>query len=121
VLILLDENCPLALHHRLREAGLTVEHIILLGQRGLPDRDIRVRLAREEIIFLTQDTEFEEAVTAMRGKIIISRVRQSRPIAERVSIWFTALVGFVANMPRGHLFELLESAEVVPLRSPRRA
>ncbi|MEJ7765185.1 MAG: DUF5615 family PIN-like protein [Acidimicrobiales bacterium] len=35
--ILLDENFPLQLYRRLKEAGYDVEHIIALGPRGLPD------------------------------------------------------------------------------------
>lgn len=35
--ILLDENFPLPLYHRLRAAGHDAEHIIVLGQRGIPD------------------------------------------------------------------------------------
>ena len=51
--ILLDENFPVALYRRLRLAGYDVEHIIVLGQRGLPDSAIRERLRVEEMI-LTQ-------------------------------------------------------------------
>ena len=58
--LLLDENFPLPLYHDLRATGYDVEHIIVLGQRGLPDAMIRQRLALEEIVFLTQDTEFED-------------------------------------------------------------
>ena len=39
--ILLDENFPLPLYHRLRAAGHDAEHIIVLGQRGIPDSAIR--------------------------------------------------------------------------------
>lgn len=33
--VLLDENFPLPLYHRLRAAGHDAEHIIVLGQRAL--------------------------------------------------------------------------------------
>jgi predicted nuclease of predicted toxin-antitoxin system len=56
--ILLDENFPLPLYHRLRAAGYDAEHIIVLGLRGVKDSELRKRLARGEIILLTQDTEF---------------------------------------------------------------
>ena len=45
--VLLDENFPLLLYHRLRDAGYDVDHIIELGRRGLPDRVIRESLAVE--------------------------------------------------------------------------
>jgi len=45
VKFLLDENFPLALYRRLREAGKEVEHVIALGQRGLGDDILRKRLA----------------------------------------------------------------------------
>ncbi|MGH8651461.1 MAG: DUF5615 family PIN-like protein, partial [Gammaproteobacteria bacterium] len=47
VKLLLDENFPLPLYHELRAAGYSVEHIIVFGQRGLPDAVIRKRLASE--------------------------------------------------------------------------
>jgi predicted nuclease of predicted toxin-antitoxin system len=57
--ILLDENFPIQLYRRLQHEGYDAEHIIALGLRGLPDADIRLRLAAEaDLLFLTQDTEF---------------------------------------------------------------
>ena len=55
--VLLDENFPLPLYHRLRASGHDAEHIIVLGQRGIPDSAIRQRLMAEELVFLTNDTE----------------------------------------------------------------
>jgi predicted nuclease of predicted toxin-antitoxin system len=49
VKILLDENFPLPLYHRLREKGYDAEHVIALGQRGMPDSALRQRLASEEL------------------------------------------------------------------------
>lgn len=112
--ILLDENFPLSLYHRLRAAGYDVEHIIALGQRGLPDSAIRQRIAEEELVFLTQDTEFEQMPTDYRATIIISRVRQSLPIQQRVQLWFDAIQGFLARRPVGKLFDLFETGEVIP-------
>lgn len=51
--ILLDENFPLALVRRLQEEGREVEHIILLGLRGVPDNRIIDRLNSQDLIFLT--------------------------------------------------------------------
>ena len=57
---LLDENFPLALVPRSREAGYEVEHVVLLGLRGQPDSAIVKRLDSEAILLLTQDQEFLE-------------------------------------------------------------
>jgi predicted nuclease of predicted toxin-antitoxin system len=114
VKLLLDENFPLPLYHELRAAGYDVEHIIVLGQRGLPDAVIRQRLASEEVVFLTQDTEFEDLPADYRAIVIISRVRQNLPIQQRVDIWFKAIQDFLTRKPTGKLFDLLETGEVMP-------
>jgi hypothetical protein len=41
VKVLLDENFPLPLYRRLREKGYDAEHVIVLGQRGMPDAALR--------------------------------------------------------------------------------
>ena len=112
--ILLDENFPLPLYYRLREVRCDVEHIIVLGQRGVPDSAIRERLAREELVFLTNDTEFGELRIENRTKVIISRVPQNLPTAQRVEVWFKALAEFMADMPSGQLFDLLETGQILP-------
>ena len=71
--ILLDENFPLALARKLREAGQEADHIILLGLRGTPDSAIVARLESEEILFLTHDEEFLD-VKLTRSAVIVSRV-----------------------------------------------
>ena len=81
--ILLDENFPLPLYRRLREAGYDAEHVITLGKRGMPDAELRRRLAAEPILLLTNDTEFEDIGLDYAGKVIISRLPQRLPIAER--------------------------------------
>ncbi len=112
--VLLDENFPVQLHRRLGEEGYEVDHMILLGQRGAPDSDIRRRLADEDdLVFLTQDTEFEQLAAAVRATVIISRVRQSLPIAERVELWMQGLRAFLASGPEGGLFALDEAGEVL--------
>jgi hypothetical protein len=113
VKILLDENFPLQLYRRLRLSGYDVEHIIILGQRGIPDPAIRERISREEMVFLTQDSEFEKMPSDHQGLILISRVKQSLPIQKRTEIWFTAVEKFMADKPSGKLFELSEDGEVV--------
>lgn len=112
--ILLDENFPLSLYHRLRAAGYDVEHIIVLGQRGIRDLELRRRIAEEDLVFLTHDTEFEDVPSGYRGIVIISRVRQGLPIQQRVQLWFDAMKGFLEQRPAGKLFDLFETGELVP-------
>lgn len=111
---LLDENFPLPLYHRLRSSGYDVEHVIVLGRRGLPDSAIIERLAREDLVFLTCDLEFMSAAAGLRSTIIVLRVSQNRPIVRRVEIWFAALEAFRSQRPAGDIFELLDSGEIVP-------
>jgi predicted nuclease of predicted toxin-antitoxin system len=111
--ILLDENFPLPLYYRLRSAGHDVEHVIILGQRGLRDSELRKRIQTEDLIFLTQDTEFEDMSVKYSGAVIISRVRQGLPIHQRVQIWFSAIEGFITRRPTGKLFDLLETGQII--------
>ena len=120
--ILLDENFPLQLYRRLQDAGYDAEHILALGRRGAPDSYIRERLKLEsELVFLTQDTEFEELSLATCGTVIISRLPQSLPIGHRVDIWQRAVHVYVASQPEGRLFQVLESGEIRPHEPRRRA
>lgn len=112
--ILLDENFPLPLYHRFRAAGYDAEHVIVLGLRGVKDSEIRKRLVREELIFLTQDTEFEDVPADCRGQVIISRVRQNLAIQRRVDMWFEALQEFMTRRRPEKLFDLLENGQIVP-------
>ena len=68
--MLLDENFPLQLYRRLRLSGYDVEHIIVIGQRGISDSAIRERISKEELVFLTQDSEFEKIPIGHRGMIL---------------------------------------------------
>jgi len=114
VRVLLDENFPLQLHRRLIDAGHSAEHIIVLGRRGAPDAEIRRRLATEDdLVLLTQDTDFEQLAADARGATIISRVPQGLPLEVRTNLWFTAIERFLADPPPGRLFELLASGEIV--------
>ncbi len=111
--VLLDESFPVQLHRRLSEEGYEVDHMILLGQRGAPDSDIRRRLADEDdLVFLTQDTEFEQLSAAVRGTVIISRVGRACP-SQRVELWMRGLRAFLASGPQRDLFALDEVGEVV--------
>jgi hypothetical protein len=118
VKILLDENFPLQLYRRLLLLGYDVEHIIVLGQRGIPDSAIRERISREEMVFLTQDSEFGKMPSGHQGTILISRIKQSLPIQKRTEIWFNAVERFMSERPAGKLFEVLETGELVARETP---
>ena len=110
---LLDENFPLQLYRYLLDAGHEAEHIIALGQRGAADLALRERLAVEELVFLTHDTEFEDLPLRFRSRVIVSQLPQRLPIAERVEIWSRALERFVRDDPAESLFNLLPTGEIV--------
>jgi hypothetical protein len=110
---LLDENFPLQLYRRLLDTGREAEHVIALGQRGAPDTILRDRLVAEELVLLTHDTEFERLPAGCRSQVIVSRVPQRLPIAERVEIWAAALERFARQAPTERLFDLLPSGEIV--------
>jgi predicted nuclease of predicted toxin-antitoxin system len=125
VKLLLDENFPLSLYRRLREKGYDAEHVIALGQRGVPDSVLRERLAKEALVFLTNDTEFEQLADDIRAQVIISRLPQRLPTAQRVDICMKALEAFLERKPGGRLFDLMPSGEIVaweihPLRGGSR-
>lgn len=111
--VLLDENFPLSLYHRLRETGFDAEHVIVLGKRGMPDSQLRQRLIDEELVFLTHDTEFESMVSAdSRSQILISRVPQHLPTRQRVEIWLKALQSFASKRPAERLFDIMPDGEL---------
>lgn len=118
--VLLDENFPLSVMGRLRALGFEAEHLIAMGERGAPDSDIRARLEAEaDLVFVTQDTEFEEWDFPCRGIVVVSHVRQGLPIAERIEIWLRALVTLAEQPPEIRLFELWEPGTLTPIEVHR--
>ncbi len=111
--ILLDENFPLRLYRRLQIEGFLVEHI-LLGQRGIPDRQIMERLKQEELLFLTQDEDFVDLTQDCKASIIWSQVSQSLPIDKRVQIWIKAIKEFFSKKWHEKLFELHDDGKLYP-------
>ena len=111
--ILLDENFPLGLVRALQADGLDVEHIITLGIRGASDERIRERLSEATLIFLTQDDDFlsGEPVAAL---IVVSRVRQSRKLADRIQVWRKAVQTLRKIEKPTRLFELTDDGALVP-------
>ena len=111
--ILLDENFPLALLWKLQEEGHQVDHIILLGLRGAPDRAIVDRLNSEDVLLLTQDQEFLGR-SRTRSSVIVSRVTQSQPISARVEIWLKAIREYFSRNWRETEFEVFDDGRLRP-------
>jgi hypothetical protein len=119
VKVLLDENFPLGLVRVLQADGLQVEHIITLNWRGASDTRIRERLSDKDIVFLTQDDDFLFG-SPVEATIIVSRVRQSRGLAERVEVWRKAIATLNAAVQTTRVFELSDEGVLEPwLGTPR--
>ena len=111
--VFLDENFPLGLERRLKNAGLQAEHVITIGWRGAPDARIRGRLVEADLLFLTQDDDFFFSKGPL-AIIVVSRVKQSRPLHERIDLWQSAVEYLVANPPTDRRFDLLDNGQLVP-------
>ena len=113
--VLLDENFPLGLVRVLEADGLKVEHIITLGWRGVSDARIRERMNDSDLIFLTQDEDFLSG-KAVSATIVVSRVRQSRTLTDRIQVWRIAVQTLLAIKGTTRVFELNDDGAVVPWR-----
>jgi hypothetical protein len=107
VKVLLDENFPLGLVRALEADGLHVEHIITLNWRGASDTRIRERLSDKDVVFLTQDDDFLFG-TSVDATIVVSRVRQSRRLADRIEVWRKAIASLSAVAQTTRVFELTD-------------
>ena len=117
--ILLDENFPLGLLRALRADGRTADHIITLGWRGASDRTIRERAGTDDVIFLTQDVEFLARDVSPFAVVLVSRVRQSRPIQDHIAVWQRAVRDLLATPESAGVFELSDDGEVLPVKPSR--
>ena len=117
--ILLDENFPLGLVPVLQAEGLEVDHIITFGWRGAPDDRIRERLADRELVFLTQDDDFLSGLE-VAAMVVVSRVRQARPIDDRIRVWRSAVKQLAQTAQDIRLFELADDGTPVPWSADRR-
>ena len=108
-----DENFPLGLVRALRADGFAADHIITLDWRGASDTRIRERLQDAETLFFTQDDDFlfGETVAAI---VVVSRVRQSRLLKERIAIWRKAAQELAQTSQTERLFELTDDGELLP-------
>lgn len=113
--VLLDENFPLGLLRSLQTERVSADHIITLGWRGATDRRIRERLQDSQTLFLTQDEDFlfGESVAAT---VVISRVRQSRLLKERIEVWRQAIKELTETSRDERLFELTDAGVLLPWR-----
>ena len=111
--VLLDENFPLGLVRALQADSVQVEHIITLGWRGASDAERRGRLSDRDVVFLTHDDGFlVGAVVA--ATIVVSRVRQSRRLADRIEIWRKAIAGLSGAPLTMRIFELTDEGVLEP-------
>lgn len=110
--IVLDENFPLGLERQLKTDGYDAEHIITIGWRGASDARIRERLVDADV-FLTHDEDFlfSKGPAAI---IVVSRVRQTRPLRERIEIWRSAVEDLIADPPAERRFELADDGSLIP-------
>jgi len=115
VIVLLDENFPLGLLRSLQTDGLSAQHIITLGWRGASDARIRERLQDDQVVFLTQDEDFLLGETS-RAIVVLSRVRQSRPLKDRIEIWRQCLRELLQTSKPERLYELMDNGALLPWR-----
>ena len=119
MIVLLDENFPLGLLRSLQTDGLSAQHIITLGWRGASDDRIRERLQDDHVVFLTQDEDFLFG-QASRAIIVLSRVRQSRPLRDRIEIWRQCVRELLQASKPERLYELMDNGALVPWRDGSR-
>lgn len=111
--VFLDENFPLTLVHRLRDDGHDADHVVTVGWRGASDARIGERLVDGDLLFLTQDEDFL-FTRGLAAVIVLSRVRQARPLQERIDIWRTAVRVLAGSALPERRFELLDDGSFVP-------
>ena len=116
--VLLDENFPLPLLEALLGASIDAEHMITLGLRGTADKIIRARLDAEAVLFLTQDKEFLMATMPAAGWVIVSRVKQSRTVPDRVAVWLRAVQDFLSTPVASRILELVDDGRLLPWFDP---
>jgi hypothetical protein len=110
---LLDENFPLGLERRLKNAGYQTEHVITIGWRGASDARNCSRLGDADLLFLTQDEDFL-FIKGPLAIIVVSRVKQSRPLRERIDVWQSAVQFLTASPLTDRRFDLMDDGQLVP-------
>lgn len=115
--VLLDENFPLGLLRALQADGVVADHVITLGWRGVSDTELRARVTHDDVVFVTQDTEFLTREDAPFAVVIVSRVRQARPLQDRVAICQRALRELLDAPRAERVFELTDDGHLLPWKS----
>ncbi len=118
--LLLDGTFPIHLSRRLKDEGMNVERLIVVGRAT--ETYITDRLSREDdAVFVTEDPGRKTLALENRGPVIISLVPQALPLEERLEPWARALASFAARRPPGRLFKILEDGQMirVPLETVR--
>jgi hypothetical protein len=80
----------------------------------LLDENFPLALYRSlRLLFLTQDEDFlfDQPTAAI---VVVSRVRQSRRLAERVEIWRHAILDLKRNPRPERRFELMDDGHLLP-------
>jgi hypothetical protein len=97
----------------LQDDGLAAQHIITLGRRGASDARIRERLQDDQVVFLTQDEDFLFG-EASRAIVVLSRVRQSRLLKDRIEIWRHCVRELLQASKPERLYELMDNGALLP-------
>lgn len=116
--VLLDKNFPLSLLRALRAEAIETDHIITLGCRGISDSRIQARLREESLLFLTHDADFLVPDVRCAAVIVVSRVKQSRPIGDRVAVWCSAIRDLIQTPRPEKVFELSDEGRLTPWTAP---
>lgn len=65
------------------------------------------------ICCFTQDEDFLFSKGPL-AIIVVSRVRQSRPLRERIEVWQSAVEQLIANPPTDRRFDLMDDGQLLP-------
>jgi hypothetical protein len=114
VKILLDENFPRPFLEAIRAEGHPAARILTLCIDGLTDGQVRERLDRDRVLFLTDDTEFLTAGTPAVATVLVLNLSPSRPLAERIALWLAGIRRLLETDPPPCVFELTDAGEIVP-------
>jgi hypothetical protein len=116
VKVLLDENIPRPLGRALRSEGVGVEQIMTLSLDGLSDLEIRDRLDRDHVLFLTEDVEYLTGEVPAIARVLVSSLAPTRPLVERIDLWLKAIRHVLETTSPDCVFELIDTGEVIPWR-----
>jgi hypothetical protein len=67
------------------------------------------------VVFLTQDEGFLFGETS-RAIVVLSRIRQSRPLKDRIEIWRQCVRELLKASKSERLYELMDNGALLPWR-----